>query len=111
MRTVRAGLLTCLALLVSACATTPDSRLRNELLLEIYWTTARECEGQHRTLHVDTILPGGDISLRADADSRMDLPGFRDCYWKGIQARVDRRREEGKPVPDDVNLRPDIDLD
>jgi hypothetical protein len=111
MRKVVAVLLTGAAFTASACATTPESRIRNEFLLDVYWTTARECEGQHRTVHVDSLLPGGDITLRADADSRMDLPGFRDCYWRGIQARVERRREAGQPVPDNANLRPDVDVD
>jgi hypothetical protein len=111
MRRVLAAFLTSAALTASACATTPESRLRNEFMLDVYWTTARECEGQHRTVHVDTLLPGGDITLRADADSRMDLPGFRDCYWRGIQARVDRRRETGQALPGNVNLRPDVDVD
>jgi hypothetical protein len=111
MRKVLAVLLAAVALTASACASTPESRLRNEFLLDVYWATAKECEGRHRTLHVDTILPGGDITLRADADSRMDRPGFRDCYWRGIQARVDHPRDAGQPVPDNANLRPDIDVD
>jgi len=111
VRNAVAVLLTGAALTASACTTTAESRLRNDFLLDVYWTTARECEGQHRTIHVDSLLLGGDITLRADADSRMDLPGFRDCYWRGIQTRVDHRREAGQPVPDNANFRPDVDVD
>jgi hypothetical protein len=111
MRKPVAVLLTGAALTASACASTPESRLRNEFMVDVYWTTAKECEARHLTLHLETLLPSGELSLRADADSRQDAAGFRDCYWRGIQARVDRRRDAGQPVPDNVNLRPDIDID
>jgi hypothetical protein len=89
----------------------PPSRLRNELLLDVYWATAEECERRHRSLHVDNMLLDGAISLRANADSRMDAAGFRECYWRGVHDRVGRRREAGQPVPENVNLTPDIDID
>jgi hypothetical protein len=45
------------------------------------------------------------------ANSRIDAAGFRACYWQGVQTRVERRRGAGLPVPEGINLRPDIDID
>ena len=99
------------ALGVSACASTSESRLRDEVLLDVYWTAARECENRYRTLHIVRLMADGGLSLSADANSRIDAAGFQACYWQGIQARVDRRRAAGLPVPDGVSLNPDIDID
>jgi hypothetical protein len=99
------------ALAAQACASTPESRLRDEVSLDVYWTAARECESRHRTLHMVRLMADGALSLSADANSRIDAAGFLECYWQGVQARVERRRGAGLPVPDGINLRPDVDID
>ncbi|HSB43229.1 MAG TPA: hypothetical protein VLK28_15435 [Methylomirabilota bacterium] len=99
------------ALSATACASTPESRLRDEVLLDVYWTAARECESRYRTLHITRLMADGALSLSADANSRIDAAGFLECYWQGVQARVERRCGAGLPVPDGLNLRPDVDID
>jgi hypothetical protein len=98
-------------LAVGACAALSPQSSDNEFFLDVYWAVARECEAQYRHLHVDRIAPDGGLSLSADADSRIGAAGFRECYWTGVPARVERRRAAGLPVPQDANLHPDIDID
>ena len=57
------------------------------------------------------LMADGAHSLSADANSRIDAAGFLECYWQGVRARVERRRGAGLPVPDGINLRPDVDID
>ena len=99
------------ASMLAGCATTPEAKLRNEVFLDVYWTVARQCEDRHRTLHVDRIATDGGLSVTADANSRIDAAGFRECYWTGVPRQVERRRAAGLPVPDDINLHPGIDID
>jgi hypothetical protein len=98
-------------LAVGACAALSPRSAENEFFLDVYWTAARECEAQYRTFHVERIAPDGGLSLNAAADSRVGAAGFRECYWTGVPARVERRRAAGLPVPQDANLHPDIDID
>ena len=100
-----------IALTVLGCASTPESRLRDEVFLDVYWTAARECEDRYRTLHVDRIALDGGLSVSADANSRIDAAGFRECYWTGVPRHVERRRSAGLAVPDTINLHPGIDID
>ena len=99
------------ALTFAGCASTHETTLRDDVLLDVYWTAARACEHRHATLHVDHLGLDGALSLSADADSRSEFASFRDCYWKGVATRVERRRAAGLPVPDAMNMTPDIDLD
>jgi hypothetical protein len=100
-----------LALLVACAPLSPEEKLRQEFMLDVYWDAAHDCEGKHRTLHVEGVQMDGDLSLRADADSRIDAAAFRECYRDGIRDRVERRRQAGLPVPETVNMNPDIDID
>jgi hypothetical protein len=111
MKTVWTAVALTTVLGLGACASTPESRLRNDVFLDIYWTASRECEARYRTLHVDHIAMDGSLSLIADANSRSEARPFRECYWKTIRDRAERRRAAGLPMPDDANLQPDIDID
>lgn len=99
------------AVTMAGCATTPEAKLRNEVFLDVYWTVARGCEDRYRTLHVDRIATDGGLSVSADANTRIDAAGFRECYWTGVPKQVEARRAAGLPVPDNINLHPDIDID
>jgi hypothetical protein len=95
-------------LLVPGCSTmTPEARLRNEL----FWEAAKECETRYRTLHLDNIDTGGGISMHADAETRSELEQFRRCYRQGVKDRVERRRQAGLPVPDELNEEPTAEID
>jgi hypothetical protein len=106
---VAAALVPMLAL--GACASTAESRLRNDVLLDVYWTASRQCEARYRTLHVDHIGMDGSLSLIADANSRSEAQQFRDCYWNAVRERAEQRRAAGRPTPDGMGLQPDIDID
>ncbi len=94
--------------LIVGCATiTPEARLRNE----IFWDAAVECESRHHTLHLDQIDSDGNVTMHADAESRHQLRPFIECYQKGVQARVAKRRQAGLPVPDTLNLQPTAEVD
>lgn len=96
---------------VVACASTSETRTQNEFFLDVYWTASRQCEAQHRTLRVERVAPDGGLGVSAYADSSLENQRFRECYWTGVAARVERRRAAGLPVPADANLHPDIDID
>jgi hypothetical protein len=98
-------------LLLAGCASTQETRLRDDLLLDVYWGAARECEHRYATLHVDRVGNDGALSLSADADSRSEFAGFQACYRQGIATRVERRRAAGLPVPETMDMNPDIDLE
>lgn len=108
---VAVALTTMPMLALGACASTPASQLRNDIFLDIYWTASRQCEARYRTLHVDHIGMDGSLSLIADANSRSEAQQFRDCYWNAVRERAEQRRAAGRATPDDINLRPDIDID
>lgn len=102
----------CMAgLLLAGCASTHETRLRDDVLLDVYWGAARECEHRYATLHVDRLGNDGALSLSAAADSRSEFAGFRECYRKGIATRVERRRAAGLSVPDTMDMNPDVDLE
>ncbi len=102
----------CMAgLQLAGCASTRETALRDDVLLDVYWGAARACEHRYATLHVDHLGLDGALSLSAGADSRSEFASFRDCYWKGVATRVEQRRAAGLPVPDAMNLTPDIDLE
>jgi hypothetical protein len=91
-----------------ACGSmTPEKRIADE----IYWEAAKECESRHRTLHLDRIDSEGNVSVHADAESRIELPAFNTCYQRAVRARAEKRRQADLPVPDTLNLEPTADLD
>jgi hypothetical protein len=102
-----AGLLGFLPLLAAGCATGAAGRLQTE----VYWDAAVECEARYRTLHLDRVDSDGTVAMHADAESRQDLYPFIACYQKAVQARVERRRQAGLPVPEGFNEHPTAELD
>ncbi len=98
-----------LALLFAAgCETmTPDARLRHE----IFWEAAKACESRYRTLHIDRIDTDGNVSLHADAESRVELPAYNACYRDGVRAQIEARRKAGLTVPEMPQQEPTADLD
>jgi hypothetical protein len=111
MRTIVVPLLLTATAGLGACASTPESRLRNEIFLDVYWRASRECEGRYRTLHVERIGIDGSLSVTAFAESRAEAQPFRECYWNAVKDRAERRRSAGLAMPDELNLHPDIDID
>ena len=53
----------------------------------------------------------GPATLRIDSGRTAEVPWFVECYRQGIAARIDARRKAGLPVPDSVNLTPEVDVD
>jgi hypothetical protein len=88
----------------------PESRLRNDVFLDVYWNAPRECESRYHTLHVERIGVDGSLSVSAAAESRAEAQRFRECYWDGVRERVEQRRAAGLIVPGDINLHPDIEF-
>jgi hypothetical protein len=111
MRTLTTTMVCAAALVFLGCASTPESRLRDEVYLDVYWVASHECEGRYATLHVDRIGLDGSLGISAAANSRSEAAPFRDCYWRGIEKQVDRRRAAGLAVPEAMNLKPDIEID
>jgi len=103
------ALLCTLPFLMDGCALSPEAKLQNEIIAEVYWDAARGCP--HRAFHIDRIAINGDLTLRVDSGRTADVPWFIQCYRQGIASRVDARRKAGLPVPESVNLRPDVDVD
>ena len=95
---------------VGACASTPESRLRHEIFLDLYWTASKRCEARYHNLRVDRIALDGSLSVDAAAESRFDAQPFRECYWKMLEALADERRAKGLAIPEETNLRPDVDF-
>ena len=93
-----------------ACASTPEKRLRNEIFLDLYWTASKRCETRYHNLRVDRIGLDGSLSVEAAAESRFDAQPFRECYWKTLEALADERRAKGLAMPEEINLRPDVDF-
>lgn len=103
-----AGLSILVLLFAHGCETmTPDAHLRSE----IFWEAAKACESRFRTLHIDRIDLEGNVSLRADAESRVELPAFNRCYREGLRTRIEERRRAGLAVPEMPAEEPSADLD
>ncbi len=96
------------ALLLAGCATTPEGRLRNALVTDVYWDAARECEHRFRSLHLKSVGVNGDLDLDVDAGQTHDIAYFAKCYWAGIEARVEKRRSAGVPMPEKFGLHPEV---
>ena len=103
------ALLCTLPFLMYGCALSPETKLQNEIISNVYWEAASGCP--HRAFHIDRIAINGDLTLRVDSGRTADEPWFIQCYRQGIASRVDARRKAGLPVPDSVNLKPEVDVD
>jgi len=96
-------------LLMYGCTLSPEAKLQNEIIADVYWEAASGCP--HRAFHIDRIAINGDLTLRVDSGRTADVPWFIQCYRQGIATRIDARRKAGLPVPDSVNLAPEVDVD
>jgi hypothetical protein len=98
-------------LLPAGCAPlSPEAKLRNDVMLDVYWTTARQCEKRHPTLRMTNLTVDGDLSLTG-AVIVSELGPFTECYRAGIRQAVERRRQAGLPVPDTLKLEPHIEVE
>jgi hypothetical protein len=98
-------------LLAMGCATSPEMKLRNQMVAEIYWDAARACESRFSMLHLDRVGMEGDVTVGVEAVQTQEVPRFAECYWQGIGQRVERRRQANLPLPDPFNLKPAVDYD
>ena len=106
----RAAIVSILAILlivVGCVGLTADARLRSD----VFWEAAKACESRFRTLHIDRIDSEGNVSIHADADTRMDLPRVNECYRDGLRARLEDPRRAGLTVPEMPTSEPTADLD
>ncbi len=78
------------------------------LVTEVYWDAARECEHRFRSLHLKSVGVNGDLDLDVDAGQTHDIPYFAKCSWTAIEARVDKRRAAGLPMPEKFELHPEV---
>ena len=86
-------------------------KLRYQMVTELYWDSARDCENRFPMLHVDRVGVEGDLTLGVEALQTQDVRRFAECYWQGISQRVERRRHANLPLPDPLNLKPTVDFD
>jgi len=86
-------------------------KLRYQMVTELYWDSARDCENRFPMLHVDRVGVEGDLTLGVEALQTQDVRRFTECYWQGINQRVERRRQADLPLPDPLNLKPTVDFD
>jgi hypothetical protein len=93
------------------CAASPEMKLRYQMVNEIYWDSARECESRFPMLQTDRVGVEGDLTLGVEGLQTQDVPRFRECYWQGISQRVERRRQANLPLPDPLNLKPSVEFD
>jgi hypothetical protein len=98
-----------IVLLAGGCAPlSPEDKLRWDLMEDVYWDAARECSGRYYTVRLVRVGRDGDLEVDLAAESRSELRPFRECYWAGIQRRVDARRQKDLPVPEPFNLQPGV---
>ena len=93
---------------LSACASTPESRLRDDMW-DMYRSMAAACQRSHRNFVVTSVGMDGSVQLQGHVSFGTDE--FRSCYWDGLTAQIERRRAAGLPVPDDLSAHPDIYLE
>lgn len=95
-------------LLVGACASTPESRLRKEIW-DVYWLSARACGPRFTNFYVDSINLDGSVTLVGHTSTGIE--DFRACYWKSVETAIEKRRAGGLPVPQTVSLQPPVDIE
>jgi hypothetical protein len=108
VRTVVAVLILA-TLALSGCASTPENRLRNEWW-DIFWWTARKCQGSTTNFNVDDVAANGRLHVELHHIAS-GIEEFRQCYWKGLAAEIERRHAKGLPVPEWVNDHPEIEVE
>ena len=93
---------------LAACASTPESRLRDELW-DVYWTTARACGQNHTNFYVDNVKYDGSVTLVGHTSTGIE--NYRACYWKGVESGFEKRRSGGLVIPDGANPKPPVDIE
>jgi hypothetical protein len=76
-----------------------------------YWDAGRECERRHRSIRLLNVDVNGDLNVEAFAESRIDRAPVIECYHREIRRRIEQRRQQGLPVPDDINLAPSVEIE
>jgi hypothetical protein len=97
------------ALALAGCASTPESRERQAIWDELYYTPARACNARITSFGVERVELDGTVDLVGHISLGIDE--FRACYWKAVTTGIERRRAAGKPVPGWVNPHPDVEID
>jgi len=72
-------------------------------IVDRWWGAAR-CG----SLHLKSVGVNGDLDLDVDAGQTHDIAYFAKCYWAGIEARVEKRRSAGLPMPEKFGLHPEV---
>ena len=101
--------LSLVGLLAIGCATSPEMRLRHQMVTEIYVDAAR-ADAQFRSVQMARVGVDGSLLVDVQADQTQDVRGFARCYWQGIAQRVEHRRQAGLPLPDPFDLKPSVDV-
>ena len=79
--------------------------------MDVYFAAARQCERQNLTIHVERVFPNGDLSVMLDQDTRIEVAKFVACYHEGIRRNAEALRRAGRPLPDALNLHPEVETD
>jgi len=96
-------------LALSGCASlSPEEHTAH---MDVYFAAARACERRNLTVHVERVHHNGDLSIFTDQDTRIEVASFTACYHEGIKRNIEALRKAGQPLPEALNMRPDIDLD
>jgi hypothetical protein len=111
MKAIRGAFLGALVLIAGCAPLTLEEQLRREVMVDVYWASARECVRQYSNLQLDRMQLNGDLSVSAAAESRFDRLPFTACYHEAIVKRIAQRRAAGKTVPEDIGIEPEVDLD
>jgi hypothetical protein len=69
--------LSLVGLLAIGCATSPEMRLRHQMVTEIYVDAARACDAQFRSVQMARVGVDGSLSVDVQADQTQDVRGLR----------------------------------
>ena len=95
-------------LFACGCALSPEMKLQYQIVDDVFWEAARECVTPFPHLHVNHIAINGDLTVAVDSGRSQEVPLVADCYWQSIARRVEARRQAALPVPDSLNLKPNV---
>ena len=95
--------------LIAGCATAASHE--HAAHMDVYFSAARECERRNLTVHVERVFQNGDVAIYTDQDTRIEVARFINCYRETIRRNVDTFRQAGRPLPETINLEPEVDID
>jgi len=95
--------------LLLGCATTASHE--HAVHMDVYFSAARECERRNLTVHVECVFQDGAVAIFTDQDTRIEVARFISCYHETIRRNVDTFRRAGRPLPETINLEPEVDID